>query len=99
MRDEKINDDEMINDKPAVATSDAQPGFDSSLIPHPSSLSDLRVLLWDVDGTLVRTVRRGVFLDYTRPALERVFGTAGRLAGLSVSRMTGLPIAAPGFRD
>ena len=34
--------------------------------------ADLRVLLWDVDGTLMRSARRGVFLDYTRPALERV---------------------------
>jgi phosphoglycolate phosphatase len=71
---------------------------DSSLIPHPSSL-DLRVLLWDVDGTLVRTARRGAFLDYTRPALERVFGTAGRLAELSVSGMTDSQIAAEALRD
>jgi phosphoglycolate phosphatase len=59
-----------------------------------SQAADLRVLLWDVDGTLVRSARRGVFLDYTRPALERVFGTAGRLAELSVSGMTDLQIAA-----
>jgi phosphoglycolate phosphatase len=61
--------------------------------------SDLRVLLWDVDGTLVRSARRGVFLDYTRPALERVFGTAGRLAELSVSGMTDLQIALEALRD
>ncbi|HEX8180253.1 MAG TPA: haloacid dehalogenase-like hydrolase [Pyrinomonadaceae bacterium] len=66
---------------------------------QPSALSDLRVLLWDVDGTLVRSARRGVFLDYTRPALERVFGTAGRLAELSVSGMTDLQIAAEALRD
>ncbi len=57
------------------------------------------MLLWDVDGTLVRTARRGAFLDYTRPALERVFGTAGRLAELSVSGMTDLQIAAEALRD
>lgn len=60
---------------------------------------NLRVLLWDVDGTLVRTVRRGVFLDYTRPALERVFGTCGRLSELSVSGMTDLQIVAEALRD
>ena len=59
----------------------------------------LRVLLWDVDGTLVRTVRRGAFLDYTRPALERVFGTCGRLTELSVSGMTDLQIVAEALRD
>jgi len=68
----------------------------SSLIPQPSSL---RVLLWDVDGTLVRTVRRGAFLDYTRPALERVFGTCGRLTELTVSGMTDLQIVAEALRD
>ena len=87
--------DELIKPTDAPAQSD----LDSSLIPHSSSLPDLRVLLWDVDGTLVRTVRRGVFLDYTRPALERVFGTAGRLAELSVSGMTDLQIAAEALRD
>lgn len=61
--------------------------------------SDLRVLLWDIDGTLVRSARRGVFLDYTRPALERVFGTCGRLRELTVSGMTDLQIAAEALRD
>ncbi len=61
--------------------------------------SDLRVLLWDIDGTLVRSARRGVFLDYTRPALERVFGTCGRLSELTVSGMTDLQIAAEALRD
>jgi phosphoglycolate phosphatase-like HAD superfamily hydrolase len=63
---------------------------------HPSprlSSADLRVLLWDIDGTLVRSARRGVFKDYTTPALLRVFGTAGRLHELNVSGMTDLQIA------
>ena len=42
-------------------------------------VSELRVLLWDLDGTLVRGQRYGVFKDYTVPMLERVFGTAGSL--------------------
>ena len=66
---------------------------------QPSTPADLRVLLWDVDGTLMRSARRGVFLDYTRPALERVFGTAGRLAELSVSGMTDLQIACEALHD
>jgi phosphoglycolate phosphatase-like HAD superfamily hydrolase len=49
-------------------------------------------LLWDIDGTLVRSARRGVFLDYTTPALMRVFGTSGRLHELTVSGMTDLQI-------
>src|SRR2546423_525441 len=90
----------MMNDEQtSSAASLAQSDADSSLIPHPSSLPDLRVLLWDVDGTLVRTRRRGAFLDYTRPALERVFGTCGRLHELSVSGMTDLQIVVEALRD
>src|SRR5467141_2884377 len=68
----------------------------SSLIPHPSSLpstpSSLRILLWDIDGTLIRSVRAGAFKDYTIPMLEEVFGTAGQLPQMKVSGMTDLQI-------
>ena len=58
-----------------------------------------RVILWDIDGTLVRSARTGAFKDYTAPVLESVFGTAGRLAELSVSGMTDLQIVAEALRD
>jgi phosphoglycolate phosphatase len=61
----------------------------SSFIPHPSSL---RILLWDIDGTLMRTMHPGSFKDYTIPMLEEVFGTAGRLPEMKVSGMTDLQI-------
>jgi phosphoglycolate phosphatase-like HAD superfamily hydrolase len=60
---------------------------------------DLRVLLWDIDGTLVRAARRGIFKDYTTPAIERIFGSAGRLHELSVSGMTDLQIVCEALRD
>jgi phosphoglycolate phosphatase-like HAD superfamily hydrolase len=60
---------------------------------------DLRIILWDIDGTLVRTRRQGVFKDYTAPVLVRVFGTAGRLEELSVSGMTDLQIVSEALRD
>jgi phosphoglycolate phosphatase len=62
-------------------------------------MSDLRIILWDIDGTLVRTRRAGVFKDYTTPAIMRVFGTAGRLHELSVSGMTDLQIVAEALRE
>jgi phosphoglycolate phosphatase-like HAD superfamily hydrolase len=62
----------------------------SSFIPHPSSF--LRILLWDIDGTLIHSRRRGAFKDYTIPMLEEVFGTAGRLPEMVVSGMTDLQI-------
>jgi len=71
---------------------------------HPVSgsphlpLSDLRILLWDLDGTLVRGQRYGVFKDYTVPMLTRVFGTAGTLDGMMVSGMTDLQIIEEALR-
>ncbi|HEX8720380.1 MAG TPA: HAD family hydrolase [Pyrinomonadaceae bacterium] len=59
----------------------------------------LRVILWDIDGTLVRSRRSGFFRDYTTPVLVRVFGTAGRLSELGVSGMTDLQIVAEALRD
>jgi phosphoglycolate phosphatase-like HAD superfamily hydrolase len=60
--------------------------------------SSFRVLLWDLDGTLVRGQRYGVFKDYTVPMLERVFGTAGSLGGMMVSGMTDLQIVEEALR-
>jgi phosphoglycolate phosphatase len=53
---------------------------------------DQRILLWDIDGTLIRSTKVGSFKDYTIPMLEEVFGTAGRLPEMKVSGMTDLQI-------
>src|SRR5437764_1678051 len=57
-----------------------------------------RVLLWDLDGTLVRGKRLGTFKDYTAPMLESVFGTAGCLREMIVSGMTDLQIVEEALR-
>ncbi len=62
-----------------------------AVFPHPR-VSDMRILLWDIDGTLIRSLRAGAFKDYTIPMLEEVFGTAGRLPQMKVSGMTDLQI-------
>jgi phosphoglycolate phosphatase len=77
----------MKNDKWKV-----DPGF--QIVPE----SSLRVLLWDLDGTLVRGKRYGVFKDYTVPMLTRVFGTAGSLGDMMVSGMTDLQIVEEALR-
>jgi phosphoglycolate phosphatase-like HAD superfamily hydrolase len=59
---------------------------------------DLRILLWDLDGTLVRGRRLGSFKDYTVPMLQDVFGTAGSLHDLTVSGMTDLQIVEEALR-
>ena len=54
--------------------------------------TDFRILLWDIDGTLIRSTKVGSFKDYTIPMLEEVFGTAGILPEMKVSGMTDLQI-------
>src|SRR5215208_6432802 len=79
----------MMSSKDTLMESDRDEGLDSSIIvPH----SSLRILLWDIDGTLLHSLRRGAFKDYTIPMLEEVFGTAGRLPEMIVSGMTDLQI-------
>ena len=68
---------------------------------HPVSVpaSDLRILLWDIDGTLIRSRRTGAYKEYTIPVLEEVFGTSGRLASMRVSGMTDLQIIAEALSE
>ena len=60
---------------------------------------DLRIILWDIDGTLLHSRRHGAFKEYMEPALVRVFGTAGRLDEMVVSGMTDLQIFTEALRD
>jgi phosphoglycolate phosphatase-like HAD superfamily hydrolase len=59
----------------------------------------MRILLWDIDGTLIRSVKTGGYKEYTIPVLEEVFGTSGRLADLHVSGMTDLQIVFEALSD
>jgi phosphoglycolate phosphatase len=59
----------------------------------------MRILLWDIDGTLIRSAKTGGYKDYTIPVLEEIFGTAGRLAELKVSGMTDLQIVYEALSD
>ena len=61
-------------------------------------MTDLRIILWDIDGTLLHSRRHGAFKEYMAPALVRVFGTAGRLDEMVVSGMTDLQIFTEALR-
>jgi phosphoglycolate phosphatase-like HAD superfamily hydrolase len=67
--------------------------------PVSSSPSDLRILLWDIDGTLIRSLRTGGYKVYTIPVLEEIFGTSGQLGTMRVSGMTDLQIIAEALRE
>ena len=59
----------------------------------------MRILLWDIDGTLIRSTRPGGYKVYTIPVLEEIFGTSGRLADMRVSGMTDLQIVFEALND
>jgi phosphoglycolate phosphatase-like HAD superfamily hydrolase len=59
----------------------------------------MRILLWDIDGTLIHSAKVGGYKLYTIPVLEEIFGTAGRLADMHVSGMTDLQIVFEALRD
>jgi len=71
----------------------------SNTRPVKISKESMRILLWDIDGTLTRSTRVDSYKDYTAPVLEAVFGTAGRLHEMKVSGMTDLQIIAEALRD
>lgn len=65
-----------------------------STIQNPQSeIENLRILLWDIDGTLIHSTRTGAYKDYFIPSLEKVYGTAGKLGEMQVSGMTDTQIA------
>ena len=59
----------------------------------------MRILLWDIDGTLIRSTQPGGYKVYTIPVLEEIFGTSGRLADMRVSGMTDLQIVFEALSD
>jgi phosphoglycolate phosphatase len=59
----------------------------------------MRILLWDIDGTLIRSARPGGYKVYTIPVLEEIFGTSGRLGDMHVSGMTDLQIVFEALND
>jgi phosphoglycolate phosphatase-like HAD superfamily hydrolase len=69
---------------------------DGEKIQNPNSKiqnQTLRVLLWDIDGTLMQSTRAGAFKEYFAPAMREVYGSSGSLAEMSVSGMTDSQIA------
>lgn len=63
-----------------------------------NQMDTIRVLLWDIDGTLMQSTRAGAYKEYFAPALQKVYGSAGRLDGMLVSGMTDTQIAFEALR-
>ncbi len=60
--------------------------------PFPFAPAAARILLWDIDGTLLRSTQMDSFKLYMIPVVRRIFGTIGRLPEMRVSGMTDLQI-------
>lgn len=60
---------------------------------HQFDFEKIRILLWDIDGTLIHSNQSGAYKDYFIPTLEQVYGTSGKLAEMQVSGMTDTQIA------
>ncbi len=63
------------------------------------SPKDVRVILWDIDGTLMTSTVGGAYKEYLAPVLVDVYGTSGRLAEMSVSGMTDTQIAYEAIKE
>ena len=63
------------------------------------SLEKIRILLWDIDGTLMRSARYGEYKKYFAPAMEKVYGSCGRLERIMPSGMTDTQIIYESLRD
>lgn len=59
---------------------------------HQTSLDKIRILLWDIDGTLMRSTVQGGFRKYFAATMLKVFGSAGTLNEITPSGMTDIQI-------
>lgn len=73
---------------------DTQPKIEDQI-----SKSRIRILLWDIDGTLMRSNRHGSYKEYFGAAMRRVYGSCGRLDEMQVSGMTDTQIMFEALRD
>jgi phosphoglycolate phosphatase len=76
--------------------------FDSQTIQNPKSKiqnQSVRILLWDIDGTLMRSTRNGAYKEYFASTMEKVYGSRGNLDKISASGMTDTQIMLEALRD
>lgn len=74
----------------------------STEIPNSKSEiqnQNLRILLWDIDGTLMRSTVQGGYKKYFSATMEKVFGSAGNLDKITPSGMTDTQIMFEALRD
>jgi len=63
------------------------------------ALHELRILLWDIDGTLMRSTVQGGYKKYFAATMQKVFGHAGQLDEIIPSGMTDTQIMYEALRN
>ncbi len=74
----------------------------SAEIQNPKSKiqnPNLRILLWDIDGTLTRSTVQGGYKKYFSATMQKVFGSPGNLDKITPSGMTDTQIMFEALRD
>ncbi len=77
-------------------TKDLNPNKNET-IRNPKS--QIRILLWDIDGTLMRSTVQGGYKKYFAATMQKVFGSAGNLDGIMPGGMTDTQIIYEALRD
>ena len=71
-------------------------------IQNPKSkiqYQNVRILLWDIDGTLLISTRQGAYKEYFAATMKKVYGSAGNLDEMQVSGKTDTQIIYEALRD
>ncbi len=77
---------------------DSSPRYKSEN-PPLISLQDLKILLWDIDGTLMRSTVQGIYKKYFSATMKKVFGSPGNLEDIIPSGMTDTQIMFEALKD
>jgi len=64
-----------------------------------SDLDKLKILLWDIDGTLMRSTIQGGYRKYFSATMQKVFGSSGTLDRIIPSGMTDTQIMFESLKD
>ena len=60
---------------------------------------DLKILLWDIDGTLLQSTKPGGFKEYFAKALQRIYGTSGNILNVKAAGITDVQIVYQALKD
>jgi phosphoglycolate phosphatase len=81
-------------DHRSLATAHLPPAADHRppATGHRSPATEVRAVLFDIDGTLIKTVRRGEYRGLIHEMLLDIFGTCGRISEVDFAGKTDLAI-------